>query len=89
VRIGAEYVLPGPGVSLRAGFFTDPLPIPSDYIDEDRKYFTFGVGFLVDQVMSIDLAAVIGGYTIAYKDPLPYTEEYQTRRIFLTMAYRI
>jgi len=89
LRIGAEYVLPDPGVSLRAGYFIDPLPFPSDYIEEDRKYFTFGVGFLIDRVMTIDLAAVLGGYTISYKDPLPYTEKYDTRRFFLTMGYRM
>jgi len=94
VRFGAEYVLPDPGISLRVGYFLDPLPFPSAYIESDRKYFTFGVGFLIDQVMTIDIAAVIGGYTINYKnveeyDPPPYTEEYKTRRIYLTMAYRM
>ena len=89
VRLGAEYVFPKSGISLRAGYFTDPLPFPSGYINKDRKYATFGIGFLIDEVMTIDIAAVLGGYTIAYKDPLPYTEEYKTRRIFLTMAYRI
>ena len=89
VRLGAEYVFPKPGISLRAGYFTDPLPFPSGYIKKDRKYATFGIGFLIDQVMTIDLAAVLGGYTINYKDPLRYTEEYKTRRVFLTMAYRI
>ncbi len=89
LRVGAEYILPGPGVSLRAGFFRDPLPFPSEYVDQDRQYFTFGVGFLVDRVMTVDLAAVIGGYTLQYLDPRPYTEEYKTRRVFLTFGYRM
>ena len=89
VGVGAEYVFPEQGISLRAGAYYDPLPFPSDYIEKDRQYFTFGAGFLIDQVMTIDIGAVLGGYTIKYHDPLPNTEEYKTRRIYLTMGYRM
>ncbi len=89
VGFGAEYVFPDQGVSLRAGAYYDPLPFPAEYIEKDRQYFTLGIGFLIDRVMTIDLAAVLGGYTIKYLDPLPYTEEYKTRRIYLTMGYRM
>jgi long-subunit fatty acid transport protein len=89
VGFGAEYVFPEPGISLRAGAYLDPLPFPSEYIEKDRQYFTLGVGFLIDRVMTIDIGAVLGGYTINYLDPLPSTEEYKTRRIYLTMGYRM
>lgn len=89
VGLGAEYVFPESGISLRAGVYRDPLPFPADYVEKDRQYFTLGAGFLIDRVMTIDIAAALGGYTIKYLDPLPNTEEYKTRRIYLTLAYRM
>ncbi len=98
VGVGAEYVFPEHGVSLRAGGYLDPLPFPDEYIERDRRYFTFGAGFLVDRVMTIDVGVGLGGYSINYLDkqppgsdimPRPYTEEYDERRVYLTLAYRM
>ncbi len=89
VRLGAEYVLPKSGISLRAGYFIDPLPFPSDYISKNRKYTTFGIGFLIEEIMTIDIAAVLGGYTLVNNEQPPCTERYETRIAFVTIAYRI
>jgi len=62
-RLGGEYVFPAAGLSVRrAGYFSDPLPIKSSFVNQNRSGFTFGLGLLVDQVMTIDLAFVHGSY---------------------------
>ena len=61
-RFGGEYVFPEAGLSVRAGYFNDPLPIKSGFINQNRSGFTFGFGLLIDQVMTIDLAFVHGSY---------------------------
>ncbi|MCP4703531.1 MAG: hypothetical protein GY865_02895 [candidate division Zixibacteria bacterium] len=61
-RLGGEYVFPRAGLSVRAGYFSDPLPIENNFVDNNRNGITFGLGILVDQVMTIDLAFVHGSY---------------------------
>lgn len=62
IRIGGEYVFPESGLSLRAGYFSDPLPFRSSYVNQNRSGLTFGFGILIDQVMTIDVAFVHGSY---------------------------
>ncbi len=61
-RLGGEYVFPELGLSARAGYFSDPLPIKNSFVNNNRNGFTFGLGILVDQVMTIDVAFVHGSY---------------------------
>lgn len=61
-RLGGEYVFPEIGVSARAGYFNDPLPIKSSFVNQNRSGYTLGLGILIDRVMTIDLAFVHGSY---------------------------
>ncbi|UCD95276.1 MAG: hypothetical protein JSU69_04295 [Candidatus Zixiibacteriota bacterium] len=94
-RIGGEYVLPTVGLSLRAGYFHDPLPYKKEFFDKDRRGYSFGFGILVDQVMTIDFAYVRGNYKtfneldsqdFTYKIALNNDVAYS--RAFVTGAYR-
>ncbi len=98
-RVGAEAVLPNYGLSLRAGLFSDPLPYNKSFQNKSRQGYTLGVGLLVDQVMTIDVAYVHGSYsrnsdfyygsTDAGLDHyLIIDEDISYNRIFLTAAYR-
>jgi hypothetical protein len=59
------------------------------FIETQRQYFTLGAGFLIDRVMTIDLAYVHGGYELRDSDPGSSFADYSTRRFFITFAYRI
>ncbi|RKX23418.1 MAG: hypothetical protein DRP51_00395 [Candidatus Zixiibacteriota bacterium] len=103
-RLGGEYVFPQAGLSVRAGYFSDPLPIKSSFVNQNRSGFTFGLGLLVDQVMTIDVAFVHGSYErnsdfiySSVKDDqdnmisshnLIVDEEVSYNRLYLTTAYR-
>lgn len=89
IQLGGEYLFPEQGVSLRAGYFRDPLPVDERFIEKQRQYFTAGLGFLIDRVMTLDLAYVHGGYELRNDDPGTYNAEYKTRRVFATFGYRI
>ncbi|MEW5873576.1 MAG: hypothetical protein AB1752_00165 [Candidatus Zixiibacteriota bacterium] len=89
VNLGAEYIFPNEGVTVRAGYFLDPLPIDDRYVESQRQYLTFGAGFLIDRVMTIDMSYVHGGYELRDMDPGTYFANYKTRRVFVTFAYRV
>lgn len=88
-NVGAEYLFPAQGMELRAGYFVDPLPIDSRFIESQRQYMTFGAGILIDRVMTVDLAYVHGGYELRNGDPGLSFAKYKTRRVFVTFGYRI
>jgi long-subunit fatty acid transport protein len=85
VSVGGEYILPKGGAKLRAGFASEPIAFKALRIVEDRKYYTLGAGFLVGQVMTLDLAWVHGTWKTS--QPL-LSEKVDVDRIFLSMAYR-
>jgi len=103
-RFGGEYVIPSLSLSLRAGYFSDPLPIKEQYIDKDRKGYSLGFGILVDQVLTLDFAWVHGSYKrnsdfvyastydtndeLASNHNLIVDEDISYDRIYLTSAYR-
>ncbi len=101
-RVGGEYVFPSLGLSLRSGFFTDPLPFKEEFQNDSRYGYSFGLGVLVDQVMTIDLAWVRTTYSRnsdflyasvyngnpAVDHYLIIDEDVSTSRLYLTAAYR-
>lgn len=89
IQLGGEFLLPAQGMTVRAGFFRDPLPVDDKHIEKQRQYITAGLGFLIDRVMTLDIAYVHGGYELRNEDPGTYNAEYKTRRLFATFGYRI
>jgi long-subunit fatty acid transport protein len=85
-HVGAEYLFPGIGTTLRAGYYQNPLPYKSTWIKKDRDCITFGIGFLIDQVMTVDLAWVYGSWE-SNDFNIELAEKYTTNKIFLTTAY--
>lgn len=59
-NIGLEYTLREFGVRFRAGFFTQASPYDGDPSDYDKKYFTGGLGFLLDNTIALDLVYAMG-----------------------------
>ncbi|RKX32026.1 MAG: hypothetical protein DRP46_02050 [Candidatus Zixiibacteriota bacterium] len=96
-RIGGEYVVPSIDLALRAGFFNDPLPYQEmlSYKNDSRYGYSFGFGFLVDQVMMIDFAYVHGSFSDSFilespdfVETINLDEDIKNDRLFLTVSYR-
>lgn len=60
--LGAEYNILKTGVRLRAGYFTKISPFKDDPRDFDRKYLTFGIGYITPEGFSLDLAYIKGSW---------------------------
>lgn len=88
-HLGAEFLIPQIGASLRAGFYQNPLPYKSRWIKKDRSFFTAGMGFLIDQVMTLDIAWAHGSWELQDFITEDLTEKYSTDRIFVSVAYRL
>jgi hypothetical protein len=98
--IGGELLIPKVGAKLRAGYRYDPLPYrdteaivgadESFGIDilNDRQFFTFGIGYLIDRVMTLDVAIVLGGYKIK-DNQSSIIEDYDLSRIYITTGFRL
>ncbi len=85
LSVGGEYVLPRVGAKIRAGYSSEPLANTLSTIIEERRYYTLGAGFLVGQVMTLDLAWVHGTWKTSQSF---LTEKDEVDRVFLSMAYR-
>jgi long-subunit fatty acid transport protein len=85
---GAEFLIPQISGKIRTGYYSDPLPYESRYLESDRSYLTLGFGFLIDRVMTIDFAWVHGFYDFKYELD-SFKEEYTTDRFFITTAFRL
>jgi hypothetical protein len=86
-HLGAEFLIPQMGTSLRAGFYRNPLPYKSTWIGKNRYFYTAGVGFLIDQVMTLDIAWAHGTWELKGFTP-GLTEKYTANQIFVSTAYR-
>ncbi len=85
-HLGAEYLIPRIATKFRIGYFQNPFPYESRWVKSDRHYFTGGVGFLIDQVMTVDLALVHGSWEFN-NFSTDLASKYTTNQIFLTTAY--
>jgi|GEM_PF-490861 len=97
-HLGIEWQVPEYTLTLRAGFYSDPLPYigppdaedddPSNthlvLIEQDRRFVTLGAGLVVDQVIQLDLAWTRGNFGQKREGVL---EEGTVTRSFASLAY--
>lgn len=98
LRLGAEYQIPSIGLALRGGFFSNPLAYQEKYIEDDRRGFSFGFGWLIDQVLMLETAFVKGSLTRRYTPDNAVVVDNQAAtlasaedsfsRLYVTLSYR-
>jgi len=90
-NLGAEYLVPRWGLTLRAGYARDPIPYLGYPITEDLDIFTAGFGYLLDKTLKLDVAVNFLGWT--REDPqflqMGTFEKYRAQRFFIGFTYRI
>lgn len=59
-NLGAEYTFPFIDMRLRAGYFIQKSAYKDDPTEYDRKFVTFGLGYLIDGELSFDVAYIHG-----------------------------
>ncbi|MFH0931041.1 MAG: outer membrane protein transport protein [Candidatus Zixiibacteriota bacterium] len=88
-HIGAEVVMPEFSTKFRVGYYVDPIPFKTVYLETDRRYFTLGAGFLIDQVMTLDIAWNHGFHEFRDSREQFIKEAYTTDKFFVGLAYRL
>ncbi len=91
LRFGGEVGIPFYDSQLRAGYIYDPNPLKNLSSDNDRKYFTFGGGVLLDRIIKLDLAYLRGTWKQTTYDnlaPSGSQEDITVQKLVLTVAYR-
>ena len=90
-NLGAEYLLPRQGLTLRAGYARDPIPYLGYPVTKDLNIFTAGFGYLLDKTLKLVVAVNFLNWT--REDPrflqLGTIEKYRAQRFFLGFTYRI
>lgn len=93
VRLGAELTLPFMDMNLRGGYFKDPS-VFKDGAEEDKEFYSGGIGLLLDRQVKLDLTYVYGEWR-SFKSGLPMTEDVgdtiehiNVNKIFASFSYR-
>lgn len=96
LRFGAEYTIPNTGVRIRAGYLRDPLPYgpededdprPAINIETERQFITFGIGMILDRVLTLDIAYMRGFWKDSTADGI-IEKDRDSNRIFVSAGYR-
>ena len=95
IRLGGEFTLPLTGLSFRAGYFRDPSIFKDVSSDEDKQFYSAGIGFLVDKQVRLDVTFVHGCWK-NFKEGLPgtddiniYVEDIEVNKAFVSLAFRL
>ena len=95
IRLGGEFTLPLTGLSFRAGYFRDPSMFQGASSDEDKQFYSAGIGFLVDKQVRLDVAFV-HGFWKNFNQGLPgtddisdYVEDIKVNKAFVSLTFRL
>jgi len=88
-HLGAEFVMPEFSTKVRIGYYENPIPFKSVYLERDRRYFTFGAGFLIDQVLTLDIAWNHGFHEFRDGRDQFIKESYTKDKFLISLAYRL
>ncbi|MFQ5864856.1 MAG: OmpP1/FadL family transporter [bacterium] len=96
IRLGAEFTLPLTGLSFRAGYSKDPSILQDRDTDEDKQFYTAGIGFLLNKQVKLDVAFVHGFWKnfsgLDETEDINRTdlvEDIKLNKVFVTFAFRI
>jgi long-subunit fatty acid transport protein len=94
VRLGAEFLVPNAPLRLRAGYMYDPVPYKLVFTDDryyvgetgdERDYFTFGAGVILEESFSLDAAIAFGGFE---RSAVSTVEDLSQNKVFVSAGYR-
>jgi len=93
-HVGGEVLLPWISTYLRGGYYYDPDPFRGPVLDTGEavayarsgSYYTVGAGWLIEKTLTADVAFVYGGERFTVGN---ITEKRTTRRLFLTLGFRL
>jgi long-subunit fatty acid transport protein len=91
LKIGGEYTISALDLKLRAGYMIEDAPQKNAPNDFNRKFYSAGLGFMVDEQFLIDVAYVLGEWQNTSEDaftPGAVTEDISYQKLIFTTSFR-
>jgi long-subunit fatty acid transport protein len=90
INLGAEYLFPAQGLTLRAGYCHDPIPYVYFPVDNDLDIITCGFSYLFDRSLKLDMALNLLSWSRSNPGFFTGTrEDYHAQRIYVGFTYRM
>ncbi|MCP4723497.1 MAG: hypothetical protein GY863_00600 [bacterium] len=90
-RVGFEYRMPQQKAIIRGGYSHIPYPVKDADTALDRKFMSFGLGLLFDELTSLDIAYRRGWWESVYTNPYygyEVPEKHVDNKIFATFSVK-
>jgi hypothetical protein len=85
VRVGGEFLIPAINSKIRAGYLRNPIAFDAESITNERDFLTFGVGTIIDEVLELNAAYLLGLWE---KSDGSLRQKETSHQIFVSFAYR-
>jgi long-subunit fatty acid transport protein len=85
--LGAEVTVPSWPLRVRGGYAYSPMAYDGLEVTSERSYFTLGAGILIDTVLTVDVAWLMGSYTRT-DDVYAFEEQVDDSALVLEASYR-
>lgn len=85
VRVGGEFLIPAINSKIRAGYLRNPIAFDAESITNERDFLTFGVGTVIDEVLELNAAYLLGLWE---KSDGSLQQKNTSHQIFFSFAYR-
>jgi long-subunit fatty acid transport protein len=85
VRVGGEFLIPAINSKIRAGYLRNPIAFDAESITNERDFLTFGVGTIIDEVLELNAAYLLGLWE---KSDGSLRQKETSHQVFVSFAYR-
>jgi len=85
VRVGGEFLIPAINSKIRAGYLRNPIAFDAESVTNERDFLTFGVGTIIDEVLELNAAYLLGLWE---KSDGSLRQKDTSHQIFVSFAYR-
>ncbi|HIE29982.1 TPA: hypothetical protein EYP66_22180 [Candidatus Poribacteria bacterium] len=85
VRVGSEYFIPAINSKVRAGYMRNPIAFDDESITNERDFLTLGIGTLIDEVLELNAAYLLGLWERS-DDSL--RQKHTSHQVLFSFAYR-
>jgi hypothetical protein len=85
MRFGGEFLIPAINSKIRAGYLRNPIAFDPDSITDERDFLTFGVGTIIDEVLELNAAYLLGLWE---RSGNSLQQKHTSQQLFFSFAYR-
>ena len=85
MSVGGEFLIPAINSKIRAGYLRNPIAFDPESITDERDFLTCGVGTVIDKVLELNAAYLLGLWK---KSDNSLQQKHTSHQVFFSCAYR-